>query len=98
MSNGYKYLNGVKMYETKDGDGRNAVTYYSDDPDSVNGLVSFKSYINSDNQVVISGNAYGQEAADKVRKMFPNMELKPTLSSDGDVPDNFPCYSFHVAR
>ena len=82
-------INGVKVTVTES----SGTTYYKTQDE----MVQFKQFKNENNRIVMKGEAYGREAAETLRRLFPKMELSDYrgASDDDGAPDDFPCYEFY---
>lgn len=91
MDTEYQYINGIKMTVERDGH----VTYYKTQDE----MVSFMQYIDSENMVVLSGRAYGDEGRATAQRMFPKLAVDREVGGAADDDDGgFSCYCFYTRR
>ena len=81
-------INGVKVTVTES----DGTTYYKTQDE----MVQFKQFKNENNRIVMKGEAYGREAAETARRMFPKMEFSDYQgASYDDGAGDFECYEFY---
>ena len=79
-------INGVKVNVTEEGNN----TFY----ETGDGMVKWMQSWAPGRRLILTGNAFGREAGETAKRLFPNLDIKPRRGASDDDGGEFEDYEF----